>query len=82
MNFVFDDRSPILPYLRDYPLCLTVNLNRMREDGSDAAEKLAAFVQENRGKRLPFARIRERYLNCTPEYVAEQLAAAAGLNRG
>ena len=82
VNFVFDDRSPILPYLRDYPLCLTVNLNRMREDGSDAAEKLAAFVQENRGKRLPFAQIRERYLNCTPEYVAEQLVSAAGLNRG
>lgn len=82
VNFVFDDRSPILPYLRDYPLCLTINLNRMREDGSDAAEKLAAFVQENRGKRLPFARIRECYLNCTPEYVAEQLVSAAGLNRG
>ena len=82
VNFVFDGRSPILPYLRDYPLCLTIDLNRMREDGSDAAEKLAAFTAENRGKRLPFAQIRERYIRCTPEYVAEQLEAGADLNHG
>ena len=76
VNFVFDDASPILPYLADYPLCLTINLNRMEDGGREAAERLSAFVRENRGKRIPFEEIRERYRACTPEYVARQLVEA------
>ena len=73
INFVFDEGSPIMAYLKDYPLCLKVNVNG---DPAEAAGRVAAFVREKRGARIPFETVREMFERCTPEYVAKQIETA------
>ena len=68
INFYFNANSPILDYLKDYPLCLNIKL--MDGENDSSTKSIDSFIMENKGKKIPFDRIKEIYNKNTPEYVA------------
>lgn len=61
--------SPALPYLKRYPLALALDEHAPQPA---LAAQLAAFLAENKGKRLPYDQVAERFAACTADYVAGQ----------
>ena len=70
INFYFNENSSCLEYLRQYPLCLNINLASQSENEFD--KKFEEFYINNIGKRMPFEKIKSIFKSCTPEYVADQ----------
>ena len=67
INFYFDDRSPILDYLKLYPLSLSINVNS--ESYEKSAQRIVDFINEKAHSRLLFDQTKSIFYKCTPEYV-------------
>lgn len=70
LNIYSIDDCPTLPYLEKYDMCL--NVKEGEELTDELLDKIYRFCQENKGKRIPFADIKAKYMDCTPEYVGQQ----------
>ncbi len=70
LNIYGIDNCPTLPYLKDYPLALNI------KDGTEITEelinKIVEFIQQSKGKKIPFEQIEQQYKECTPQYVGQQ----------
>ena len=71
LNIIKDWNCPTVSYLERYPLALSVleTPEPRRED----VEKIRGFVFSSKEKKVPFQVIKERYSNCTSEYVGQKL---------
>lgn len=70
LNIYSIDDCPTLPYMEKYDMCL--NIKEGAEMTDELLDAVYRFCQENKGKRIPFAEIKEKYMDCTPEYVGQQ----------
>lgn len=69
ISTVKSPESPVLPYLKQYPLALALDEHAQPQA---LAAQLADFLRENKGKRLPYQQVAERFAACTADYVAGQ----------
>ena len=53
--------------MEKYPLGLTIL--ETPEPTEDDVNRVRNFILANKGKRIPFEKIKELYYDCTPEYV-------------
>lgn len=67
INFYFNDGSPILEYLKKYPICINVNVNTETD-----YESIILFLNKTKNKVISFDVIKHMYIQNTPEYVAQQ----------
>lgn len=67
INFYFIDKTPILEYLNNYPVCINVNVNKDID-----FEAIRTFLQKSKEISIPFDEIKRTYVKNTPEYVAQQ----------
>lgn len=68
INFYFDDRSPSLDYLRRYPACLNINVNKDVD-----YDEISNFFMSLNKISIDFDKVKELFLKNTPEYVTNQL---------
>lgn len=62
-------------YLEQYPLTLIIH---PEEDLQKNVELVSAFIRNNRGARVPFERVKERFAQNTPEYTVMKLMRVLG----
>ena len=70
LNIYSIDDCPTLPYMEKYDMCM--NIKEGEELTDELLDKIYRFCHENKGKRIPFAEIKEKFMDCTPEYVGQQ----------
>lgn len=70
LNIYGIDDCPTLPYLKKYPLVF--NIKEGTEITEELVEEIFQFVQQSKGKRIPFSEIEKQYESCTPRYVGQQ----------
>lgn len=70
LNIFGIDDCPTLPYLEKYPLVL--NIKESEEITDELVGKVYQFVQQTKGKQVPFSQIEKQFEDCTPRYVGQQ----------
>lgn len=77
LNLCKLENCPTLPFLRDYPLAIT--LREYRRDGAppvptaEQVERTTAFLEEKLGQRIPYEELEPLYRDYTPGAVAERM---------
>lgn len=74
LNIYGIDECPTLPYMNKYPLSL--NIKDSTEITNELIEQILLFLQQSKGKRIPFEQIEQQYKECTPQYVGQQFYEA------
>lgn len=72
VNICKNRNCPTLPYLEHYPLALNLFEEEALLETQQA--RLAAFLREYGGRRLPFAQVAARFETCTPRHCADQMS--------
>lgn len=72
INFYFKRNSPILEYLKKYPLCGNIYIGN-DSDWVFAKKQLETFIHKYKGEYVDFKIIERVFKACTPKYVACQL---------
>ncbi len=71
INICVNADCPTIPYLTKYGLALNVIQSDNGNIPQDQIKLLQEFLTTAQGKRLEYKEIHEKFLTCTPEYVAK-----------
>lgn len=70
INFVKIADCPTIEYLKKYPLAINIfECNENKEE----VERVRTFCINSKGKGIPYDEIKEKYRECTLEFVSEEL---------
>lgn len=71
LNIVKIENCPSIEYLKEYPYAISVFENRRIDQG--IISKIEDFCMTMKGKGLPYEYIKEKYKECTLDYVGQEL---------
>ena len=71
LNIVKIENCPSIEYLKEYPYAISVFENRRIDQG--IINKIEDFCMTMKGKGLPYEYIKEKYKECTLDYVGQEL---------
>lgn len=74
LHLAVSESDPTLPYLARYPLALV--LRQADGDGPEQVDRLRRWLDDVRGRRLPYAQVAALYPAFTPQQVAADFLAA------
>lgn len=72
INICKNQNCPTISYLEKYGLALNLVETDDEEIFNKQVSKLEEFIEKNKGKRLSFNEIKEKFMPNTPEYVGKQ----------
>ena len=67
INFYYNEKSPTLYYLDNYPLCISIKTS---EDPIEVNKKIKDFVDKSIDKTVSFDFVQQQFKECTPSYIA------------